>query len=377
MIFKSVSKLSAVRVVFILVFLITLCSCSGLWYVGFLNKIQPHKIENPKFRVPHWQKRDHPSANQIYKQAEKFEGLNSFLIIKDGILIAEWYASGFDKETPGNIKSASKSIISALVGLALQKGYFKSLNQPLFEVLPEFFPPDDHIKKTITLKHLLTMSAGFQHIENVHNYVYLSSDWTKGILQLPMMHKPGDRFNYGTIQTHLLSAALTKASGMDTLTFAQKHLLDNLHISINRWDKAPEGVFFGGSEMYLTPRDMALFGQLYLNNGRFKGNQLVPAAWVESSLNVSFEDAWAGAAYGYGWWLKKYFGYDTYYAQGYGGQRIMNIPDLNMVFVTTADYPPLFHDHRKREQKIEDLIEFALQVTSSLKTGESVSHLEQ
>jgi len=121
---------------------------------------------------------------------------------------------------------------------------------------------------------------------------------------------------------------------------------------------------------------MASFGQLYLNNGLFKGKQLVPATWIESSLKVSFQDAWAGAAYGYGWWLKKHFGYNTYYAQGYGGQTIMNIPDLNMVIVITADYPPLFHDHREREQKIEDLIEFALQVTSSLKTREPVSLLE-
>ena len=369
MVLKNVSKILAARGVFIIVSLMTLGSCSGLWYVGFLSNIKPYEVKHPKFHAAQWQKQDHPAASQIYEQAEKFEGLKSFLITKDGFLIAEWYASGFDKETSGNIKSASKSIISALVGLALQEGYFKSLDQPLADFLPEFFPPNDHIKKTITLKHLLTMSAGFEHMENVNNYVYSSSNWTKSILQLPMMHTPGDRFNYGTIQTHLLSAALTKASGLDTLTFAQKHLFDNLHISIKRWDKAPEGTFFGGSEMYLTPRDLALFGQLYLNNGRFGGKQLVPAKWIESSLKVSFQDAWAGAAYGYGWWLKECFGYDTYYAQGYGGQMIMNIPDLNMVFVTTADYPPLFYDHAKREQKVEELIGFALQVTSSLPMG--------
>lgn len=126
--------------------------------------------------------------------------------------------------------------------------------------------------------------------------------------------------------------------------------------------------------MYITLRDMASFGQLYLNNGRLKDQQLVPAMWIDNSLKVSFQDAWAGAAYGYGWWLKKYVGHDAYYAEGYGGQTIMNIADLNMVFVTTADDPPLFYDHRKREQKNEDVIRFALQVTSSLKTVETVSH---
>jgi CubicO group peptidase (beta-lactamase class C family) len=101
---------------------------------------------------------------------------------------------------------------------------------------------------------------------------------------------------------------------------------------------------------------MAAVGQLYLQNGKFQDQQLVPKEWVRHSLEPSFHDAWGGDSYGYSWWIKRISGYNVYYARGYGGQTIMNIPDVNMVIVFTADYPPLFYDHRKREQNLENFI---------------------
>jgi len=337
-----------------------LCSCSGLWYVGFLYKMEAYEVTNPEYPAANWPKVEHTHAGLLYEKAEQFEGLRSFLVAKDGKLIAEWYAESFGREDAINIKSASKSVISALVGIAIEKKYFGNINQPLIEIIPEYFPSADETKRFITIRHLLTMSAGLEHIENVNNTVYFDGDWTLGILGLPMMHEPGARFNYGTIQTHLLSAALTKVSGMDTLTFAQIHLFNKLNVSINRWDKAPEGTFFGGSEMYLTPRDMAAFGQLYLDGGHFQGQQLIATEWVGDSVTPSFKNAWSGADYGFSWWIKNHFGYATYYAQGYGGQTIMNIPELDMVFVTTADYPPLFYDHRKREKLVDEFIKYGI-----------------
>jgi CubicO group peptidase (beta-lactamase class C family) len=333
-----------------------LSSCSGAWYIGFLAKLEKFEFDKPQYRSANLEIAEHPGVELLYKKAKKTDGLRSVLVVKNGILIAEWYAAGFNKERAVNIKSVSKSIISALVGIAIEKGYLKSIDQPIFEILPEFFPPDSPEKRNITIKQLLTMSAGFEFTENVNNYVYFSDNWTKSILKLPLSNTPGSGFNYGTIQTHLLSAVLTKVSGMDTLTFAQTHLLNHMRISINRWDKAPEGIFFGGSEMYLTPRDMAAFGQLYLQNGQFRDQQLVPKEWVSHSLKPSFHDAWGGISYGYSWWIKRISGYNVYYALGYGGQTIMNIPDVNMVIVFTADYPPLFYDHLKREQNLDNLI---------------------
>ena len=181
-------------------------------------------------------------------KAKESDGLRSVLVVKNGILIAEWHATGFNKERAINIKSVSTSIISALVGIAIEGGYIKSVDQPVFEILPELFPPDSQEKRNITIKHLLTMSTGFEFVENVNNYVYLSDNWAKSILKIPMSTAPGSEFNYGTIQTHLLSAVITKASGMDTLMFAQTHLLNHMHISIRRWDKAPEGFFSVGAK---------------------------------------------------------------------------------------------------------------------------------
>lgn len=334
------------------------CSCSGAWYIGFLAKLEKFETEKLQYQSADLNIAEHPKADLLYTKASRSNWLRSVLVVKNGNLIAEWYAAGFDKDRAVNVKSVSKSIISALVGIAIEKGYIKSVDQPIFEILPEFFPPDSPVKRNITIRHLLTMSAGFEFVENVNNFVYLSDNWTKNILNLPLSTTPGSSFNYGTIQTHLLSAVLTKASGMDTLRFAQTHLLNHMHISINRWDKAPEGTFFGGSEMYLTPRDMAVFGQLYLQSGRFREQQLVPKEWVKQSLEPSFHEVWGGDSYGYSWWIKQITGCNAYYALGYGGQTIMIIPDKEMVIVFTADYPPLFVDHRKREHDLEKLIRF-------------------
>jgi CubicO group peptidase (beta-lactamase class C family) len=238
----------------LLIISILLSSCSGAWYIGFLSKLEKFEFEKPQYRSFDWEIAEHPGVERLYIKAKKFDGLRSVLVVKNGTLVAEWYTAGFNKERAVNVKSVSKSIISALVGIAIEKGYIKGIDQPIFEILPEFFPLDSPEKRAITIKHLLTMSAGFEFIENVNNYVYFSDNWTKSILKLPLSTTPGSGFNYGTIQTHLLSAVLTKVSGMDTLTFAQTHLLNHMRISINRWDKAPEGTFFGGSEMYLTPK---------------------------------------------------------------------------------------------------------------------------
>ena len=334
---------------------ILLNSCSGAWYIGFLAQLETHEVETPQYQSAEWELEELPGVETLYDKAEKSDGLRSLLVVKNGILVAEWYADGYSRERAENIKSASKSIISALVGIAINKGYIGSIDQPIFEILPEFFPPDSPDKRKITIKHLLTMSAGFEFIENVNNYVYLSDNWTKSILKLPLSRSPGSGFGYGTIQTHLLSAILTKVSGTDTLAFAQTHLLDHMSISINRWDRAPEGIYFGGSEMYMTPRDIAAFGQLYLQKGQFKGKQLVPREWVSRSLEPSFNEVWGGDSYGFCWWIKQIAGYRSYYALGYGGQMIMNIPELDLVIVFTGNYPPLFLDHKKREQDLENL----------------------
>ncbi len=329
-------------------------SCTSFWYIGFAANLKTYKIDSPEYPAYNWELKEHPDSDEIY-DGEKPDGLKSVLVINNGDLIVEWYANGYNKDKPINIKSASKSIISALVGIALEKGLIKSLDQPIIEIIPEYFPNPPEEKQEITIRHLLTMSAGFDHIENVNNYVYSESNWTRGILELSLIDFPGTKYNYGTVQSHLLSAVITEVSGMDTLAFAQKNLFDEMNISINRWDSAPEGIFFGGSEMYMTPRDMAAFGLLYLNKGVFEGDQLIPEEWVEESFRPKYKNVWYGADYGFYWWIKEVSGYEVKYALGYGCQIIYLIPEKEMIVVLTGD-TPLFLNHIEREEQFEQFL---------------------
>ena len=120
---------------------------SGVWYIGFLAKLEKVEFNKPQYQSADWEIAEHPGVELLYMKAEKSDGLRSVLVVKNGILIAEWYTAGFNKERAVNIKSVSKSIISALVGIAIEKGYIKSIDQPIFEILPEFFPPDSPEKR--------------------------------------------------------------------------------------------------------------------------------------------------------------------------------------------------------------------------------------
>lgn len=142
---------------------------------------------------------------------------------------------------------------------------------------------------------------------------------------------------YSTGSTHLLSAIITRSTGMDTHRFAMQNLAGPLGVALRRWQRDPQGIFFGGNEMYLTPRDMLKIGTLYLNHGAMNGKQIVPRAWVDSSLAPRTISPFNGNRYGYGWWTRTAHGLDIHYAWGYGGQFIFLVPGLKLVVVATSD----------------------------------------
>ncbi len=154
------------------------------------------------------------------------------------------------------------------------------------------------------------------------------------ILKSKLVDDPGAKWNYSSALPHLLSAVLTKASGTNTLAFARHALFDPLGAVIGQWDQDPKGYYCGGSEICMTPRDMAKFGYLYLNNGEWNGKQIVPTAWVRASTQQT-----NSAHYGFLWWLDTFEGYPIYFAQGLGGQHIVVVPDLDAVVVTTSWLP--------------------------------------
>ena len=275
----------------------------------------------------------------------------SLLVVKNGYLVFEKYYSYGSPYRIAVVHSVTKSFTSALIGIALEKGYLKSLDQKLIEFFPEYLTDDlDPRKKEIRLKHLLTMSAGFRWNDrgpSMQNW-YTSSDWIKSAIDLPQDHYPGDRFNYNSSTSHLLSAILSKSVKTGTLSFARKHLFEPLGITSAYWNQDPQGVHIGGFGLGLSARDLAKFGFLYLNNGYWDGRSIVPEHWVKASTSLQMKaishPIYGPFGYGYQWWVKKVDGCPSFRAWGRRGQFIVVVPELDLVTVVTSNtvlpHPP-------------------------------------
>jgi len=177
-------------------------------------------------------------------------------------------------------------------------------------------------------------SASYGSSSNIMNQMMRSSDWVQFVLDRPMAAAPGTTFNYSSGVSHLLSAIIEEATGMQTMSFAREYLFGPLGISRVSWITDPRGTAFGAGGLRLTPRDMAKFGQLYLQDGIWDGKQVITAEWVEASVTRQVSAHGAASYYGYQWWVR---GDGTFAAHGYRGKRIFVIPDLEMVVVFTAD----------------------------------------
>jgi len=271
--------------------------------------------------------------------------LVSLLVVRHGYLVVEEYFTGWDPDDAYSIRSITKSLISASVGIALHQGFIDSLDQRLLDFFPEYNTPSlDPRKRQITIRHLLTMRAGFDRDENVDPQFTNSANWIRDTIQLPLINDPGETFTYSTMAVHLLSGVITKAAGMSTLDFMEANLCEPLGISIRLWDRDPQGYYFGGGSMYMTSRDMARFGYLYIENGLVDGQPIIPEEWIDSSFQNSTGEyrQWGvleELGYGYLWWLGKIQNHPVQFASGYAGQYIVLIPDVDVVIVTTAIFP--------------------------------------
>ena len=227
-----------------------------------------------------------------------------------------------------------------LVGIALDQGHLDGIETTIDQFFPEYL--DHSARARITVEDLLTMRSGLETTSN-RNYGrwVQSGNWVRHVLTRPLVSEPGSRMIYSTGNTHLLSALITKASGMDTHRFARRYLGEPMGISVPRWTTDPQGIYFGGNEMSMTPRDMLAIGELYLNCGRVGTRQIVSEAWVHTSvLPHATRTRSPDRAYGYGWWVRVLYGYDAFYAWGYGGQFIYVVPDLRLVTVMTSSPNP-------------------------------------
>ena len=283
----------------------------------------------------------------------EYPNLYSFLIVRRGRLVFEEYFGDRHSEELHSMQSVSKSIASLLVGIAVEQGAIASLDQTVVELFPEYQLEDTgEWKRSLTLRHLLTMRTGYAWYESPYAGSPLerlntdTADWTRFMLEWPMAEPPGERFNYNTGGVVLLASALSRASGLPAAEFAERYLFEPLGIEQHRWIFGPDSLPHMGGGLYLRPRDMARIGQLVLDRGRWGARQIVAEEWIEASMRRVVADAWAFGErpvdYGYLWWIADGLGSgqgspeDIYIAAGSRGQWIIIVPEHEMVIVATG-----------------------------------------
>ena len=267
--------------------------------------------------------------------------IQNVLIIRNGYIVAEqYYSDDFGVDSLHRIYSCTKSITSAAMGIAIDEDYISGVNQSLLTYFPEYSVENPEGKESITLEHMLTMSAGFDWHEtdysysddrNTYNPWVTSDDRVKFLLDRSLSDIPGTTFNYNTGISHTLSAVIQKQTGTRTDSFVVEKLFTPLGISDYYWHIDPNGVANGGSGVRLTARDLAKFGLLYMNNGQWDQSQIVPETWVNESLSQKIvRGDIPGFYYGYQWWVHE-DGLKA--AVGYAGQVLLLIPEYDLIVV--------------------------------------------
>ena len=293
--------------------------------------------------------------------------LHNLLVARHGEVILERHFRGPTPDRPANVKSVSKSLLSAVVGGAIQEGYLEGVDIPMASFFPEHVPQGEDGSESdgsgaagdssepdgnggagdrgeadprlgITVGHLLSMSSGLQSTSfgNYGRWV-ASPNWTRWVLEQPMVHEPGDRMVYSTGNSHLVSALLVRASGMSTHALAQRTLAEPAGIRLPAWPTDPQGIHFGGNDMLISPRDLLRFGELYRQGGVLDGEQVLDRAWVEESWRPRVRSRRDGNGYGLGWWARTAGGHEVRFGWGYGGQFLFIIPELELTVVFTSD----------------------------------------
>jgi CubicO group peptidase (beta-lactamase class C family) len=276
------------------------------------------------------------AAYQLVYKDTRFTMARSLLVIRNGKLVAEAYPhEAGDMDRIANIQSMTKSFTSVLAGIALKQHLLDSVDQTFYSICPEWFTgnPD---KKDITLKHALTMTTGidFNNDEDTQTLYQSDGNSAEFVLSRPKAYEPGIVFHYHDGSPHLVAGAIQKRSGMTLSEFARQNLFTPLGITDWKWEAAHDGVTFGAFSLFLKPRDCAKFGQLLLRNGTWNGQPVVDSTWIAAATQPLVNTHIEGAPYGYFFWV--YPAFHGFAADGHGGQKIMVIPEKNLVIVYTA-----------------------------------------
>ena len=270
---------------------------------------------------------------------------NCIIVCKDGQIISERYFPSGDSASTHDIRSVTKSVMSTLIGIAIDKGFIQSENENIVNYLHSLDNHIDEAKVNIKISDLLSMSSGIEgsDLTNVSEY----EDWHHAPNQLmytlskPLIHQPGEVFAYNSGASHLLSIILTQATGISTFEFAKKYLFQPLSIADHQWEQDKQGNYNGSAGLCLTPHDMIKIGQLYLNKGMYNGKRIVSEEWINKASTVKITTSNIepfGPSYGYLWWIGNTHGHYYFFANGYGGQFIVVCPYLNLIVVATYNW---------------------------------------
>jgi len=289
---------------------------------------------------------------ELIREGEKYPRLHSLLIIRNGFIVLEEYFNGWKADKLHTLQSVSKSFTSALVGIAIERGEFQSVDEKILEFFPDMkdIANMDDRKRSIRLRDLLTMRSGTDYNENGpdsphHQLNRQPTGWDKFYLDRPMISDPGTSFLYDSGGVILISALLKNRTSMHADAYAKEYLFKPLDIKKNFWLRNQEGHSHAGGGLGLTSRDMAKLGLLYLNKGRWEGEQIVPESWIRESftMHVSFGNTDSDViGYGYLWWILKpdpqgNGSQNIYAAMGFKAQYIFVIPEHNMVVAVNGD----------------------------------------
>jgi len=281
-----------------------------------------------------------PLLPEILNRAAALEPLETALVAQRGEILGSRGYRGHSPTAPTNIKSVSKAIISALVGIAIDRGMLEGTQQKVAPLLADQLPakPDPRLAG-ITIGHLLSMQAGLARTSGANYGRWVSSgNWVRAALSQPFVDEPGGAMLYSTGSTHLLSAILTRRSGRSTLELARDWLAPLEDFSIAHWERDPQGIFLGGNNMAMSPRSLLAFGELYRNGGRTPaGRALISPTWIDQSWVVRTYSRFTGDGYGYGWFQRRAGAHDVHYAYGFGGQMLYVVPSLELTVVMTSD----------------------------------------
>jgi CubicO group peptidase (beta-lactamase class C family) len=282
---------------------------------------------------------------RAYYEAEKRDTLFGLLVVKDGKLVGENYYNGADVDEMNKRASVTKSYTSALAGIAIDKGYLPGVDVKMLDYFPEVRVTDPR-KSDITVREMLRMQAGYPWEEKNQQAwdIMWSGDYLHAVEDLPLSADPGTTFQYSNLTAHWTGIIVARSTGLDLMTLGKEYLFGPLGVTPGEgWLRDVDGYYIGAGDILFTARDMARFGQLYLDGGDYHGRQLISGGWVNDSLATHVEDVWGNIGafhdigYGYYWWSAACGAHRVNFAWGHGGNLIVLVHDLNMVVVVTAD----------------------------------------